>query len=234
MAYISMFIVALLGAVLIYLRGYLEKWIKPALAFSGAYLLAICLLHLIPELFENNLDHHKLGIFILLGFFLQLVLDYFSGGIEHGHTHIDQNQLGKFPFLVFLSLCLHALLEALPLNHLNPSSEIGSYLAGLLMHKIPISFILVSVFMAYKIPKVKIIAAVIIFATMAPIGIQLGDIIGHESAFFQPLIALSIGIILHLSTTILLESNENHSIQLKKFLPLIIGFLLALLSEGLH
>lgn len=234
MAYISMFVIALLGAVLIYLKSHLQKWIKTALAFSGAYLLAICLLHLIPDLFENNLHHYNLGVFILLGFFLQLVLDYFSGGIEHGHTHIDQKQLGKFPYLVFLSLCLHALLEALPLSHLNPSSEMGSYLAGLLMHKIPISFILVSVFVAYKIPKSRIILGVIIFASMAPLGIQIGDIIGHESDFFQPLIALSIGIILHLSTTILLESNENHSIQLKKFLPLILGFLIALLSEGLH
>jgi len=64
--------------------------LKLVTAFTGAYLMALTCLHLIPEVFGGEHHHHgdhhhgpdavTLGTFILLGFFLQVALDNFSGG----------------------------------------------------------------------------------------------------------------------------------------------------------
>ena len=93
--------------------------IQLLLTFSGAYLLAVSLLHLIPELFGNhssvNLDNDlskNIGIFILGGFLIQILLEYFSKGIEHGHFHKQK----VIPITVLISLCFHALLEGIPLG----------------------------------------------------------------------------------------------------------------------
>ena len=58
--------------------------IQILLTFSGAYLLAVSVLHLLPELFRHNHSEH-IGLYILGGFLIQIVLEYFSQGIEHGH-----------------------------------------------------------------------------------------------------------------------------------------------------
>ena len=72
--------------------------IQLLLTFSGAYLLAISLLHLLPELFANN-PTEKIGIFILGGFLIQILLEYFSQGIEHGHFH--KSNVIPFSVLIF-------------------------------------------------------------------------------------------------------------------------------------
>ena len=62
------------------------KNINLLLTFSGAYLLAITTQHLLPEVFQND-NTRYLGLFILGGFLFQIILEYFSKGIEHGHYH---------------------------------------------------------------------------------------------------------------------------------------------------
>src|ERR1700751_3752838 len=56
------------------------------LAFSGAFLFAISMLHLIPELYASKAAN--VGMWILIGFLIQLLLEYVSQGIEHGHVHM--------------------------------------------------------------------------------------------------------------------------------------------------
>ena len=77
---------ALLGGALVSLLKFTNKSavIKFALAFSGGFLLAILFEHLLPELYETG--NATIGIWILSGFLIQLILEYFSGGIEHGHA----------------------------------------------------------------------------------------------------------------------------------------------------
>ncbi|HEU4718246.1 MAG TPA: hypothetical protein VFU15_10445, partial [Bacteroidia bacterium] len=62
------------------------------LAFSGAFLFALSLLHLIPELYRT--EHFNAGIWILAGFLVQLLLEYVSQGIEHGHVHLHEHAHG--------------------------------------------------------------------------------------------------------------------------------------------
>ena len=64
--------------------------IKLLLSFSGGFLLTIIFTHILPESYEMN---SNTGFFILIGFMLQLVLEYFSKGAEHGHTHIHDHGL---------------------------------------------------------------------------------------------------------------------------------------------
>jgi len=60
---------------------------KLLLVFAGSYLFSITVIHILPELYENSLGLEQIGLFVLIGFFLQQVLEYFTSGIEHGHLH---------------------------------------------------------------------------------------------------------------------------------------------------
>jgi hypothetical protein len=226
------FVALFSGFISLKFKKKLSPYISSLLSFSGAYLLSICFLHLLPELFEES--EMNLGIYILIGFFLQLTLDYFSGGIEHGHTHVNQKKVGQFPWFIFFSLCIHAFLESIPIDHVDHDAKIGSYLAGLLIHKGPIAFILASLLAAYKLPQRSIVLGIITFSLSAPLGYYFGAELGSGSDIYQKLLALSIGIILHLSTTILLETNEEHKIHWKKVSPMLLGAILGLFSLLIH
>jgi hypothetical protein len=64
------------------------------LAFSAAYLFALSIIHLLPEAFELG-NVKQMGLFIVLGFCLQLLIDTFSTGIEHGHVHLHSSECKK-------------------------------------------------------------------------------------------------------------------------------------------
>ena len=231
--YLVLFLVSFVSGSLIFIKQLkLKSKISFLLSFSGAYLLGICFLHLIPELFESGSE--SVSFYLLIGFFLQLILDYFSGGIEHGHTHVNIKKIGQFPYLVFLSLGLHAFLESFPLTELNLEMESNSYLLGLLLHKVPIAIILASLLLAYKLKNIQILIAIVIFSLMAPLGALIGSSFTSDTEVYQQFLAVSIGIILHLSTTILLEVNEEHHISIKKLIPIILGVTLALLTLVVH
>jgi len=228
MEYWLLMLTGLIGGLLIFVPGIKKGFKIPVLlSFSGSFLLSISFLHIFPELFQYG--DISLGIYLMTGFFLQLILDYFSGGIEHGHTHIQAKNVGQFPWLVFISLCLHAFLESMPLSHFDHEHE-HALLSGLIVHKLPIAFILGSLLMAYRLNKIMIMLGILTFSISAPLGIWIGGELMMSKDLFGKLLALSAGIILHLSTTILVESNEGHQVQLKKLLPMLLGAGLALLS----
>ncbi len=233
MLYITLFLIALFGAIMAFrFEQISNNFIRKSLSFSGAYLLSICFLHLLPELFESNTS--QLGLFVMIGFFLQLTLDYFSGGIEHGHIHLPKKQNNGFPILIFSSLFLHAFLEAIPMAKFESNPEFFSFFLGLIVHKAPIAFILASLLLKYKISKSRRWLTIILFALAAPAGIYLGELMALSSYFLSISLALSVGIILHLSTTILLETNEEHQIEWSKVFPMLLGAGTGLLSLIFH
>ena len=87
-----------------------QQFIKILLAFSGGFLLSLAFIHFIPELYEHSTA--SIGLFLLLGFLIQLVLEFFSGGIEHGHVHSHRGK-HMIPFGVILALGIHAKLTFL-------------------------------------------------------------------------------------------------------------------------
>ena len=199
--------------------------IQLLLTFSGAYLLAVSVLHLLPELFQHNTTQN-IGLFILGGFLIQILLEYFSQGIEHGHFH----KSNVIPFSVLLSLCLHALLEGIPLGgHLHNHTH-NALLTGIVLHKLPVSIVLMTFFLQSGMPKKRAYILLLLFALMSPLGVFAGNLFAILANSHNEIMAIVIGIFLHISTTILFESTDGHKFSFTKIIAIIIGTLLAILS----
>ena len=223
---ILLFVSALAGAIIVELFKVKKgKNIQPLLTFSGSYLLAVSVLHLIPELFTNQLNE-KIGVFILAGFLIQILLEYFSQGIEHGHFH--KNNI--IPFSVLISLCLHALLEGLPLGGNLHQHTHNALLYGIVLHKLPVSIVLMTFFLQSNMKKKKAYLLLFCFAIMAPLGVFAGSLFTSLAAYHDEIMAIVIGIFLHISTTILFESTDGHKFSITKIITIIVGALLAIIS----
>ncbi|MGB6036365.1 MAG: ZIP family metal transporter, partial [Cryomorphaceae bacterium] len=161
-----------------YLHGRLTKDVKVLLAFSGAYLFALAILHLLPEIYIHL--GHDAGLYILLGFLIQMVMDYFSRGIEHGHIHHNISVKNPFPLGIFVSLFLHSMVEGLPLgggfdhDHGGHGFETGSLAIGIAIHKIPEAIALAAILYHAFAKKSKVIGYIILYAVATPLGILLG------------------------------------------------------------
>ncbi|HDY90478.1 MAG TPA: zinc/iron permease [bacterium] len=228
--YILLFLSALLSGLAVFLfKTKNENSIKLLLAFSGAYLFAICLLHLIPDTYSQG--NASIGIYILIGFFLQILLEFFSGGIEHGHIHIHKESKLVFPSTLLVSLCIHAFVEGMPLGNTINYQGNNPLLIGIILHKIPIAFVLMSMLLQLNAKKQTAIVFLILFALMAPLGVLTSNLIGDMEQYFDKIMAIVIGIFLHISTTILFESSEYHRFNLYKFIIIIFGAGLAVLNS---
>ena len=84
-----------------------RKNIKLLLAFSGAFLLSITVFDFLPEVYKS--EDKPIGLFIMIGILLQIILEFFSKGAEHGHVHLNKNAT-TFPWLLFVSLSIHSVL----------------------------------------------------------------------------------------------------------------------------
>ena len=91
---IILFLSAILGGISIYLFPSLkDKKFDYLLIFAGSYLFSITIIHILPEVYGQYSDSFQIGIFILIGFALQMILGVLSTGVEHGHIHhIDKNE----------------------------------------------------------------------------------------------------------------------------------------------
>ena len=225
-------------------------WVKPSdpnklkllIAFSGAYLLSITALHLLPEVFTPEVftgdDRGAyFGSFILVGFFIQVMLEYLSGGIEHGHTHTHRS--AGLPVGLMIGLCLHAFLEGMPLgggdaghSHHGHSHSHGlePLLLGIVLHKYPVAMVFLAMLLNSGLGKAKAFGLLAVFAAMAPLGTLLSgvEMVGQYN---RESLAIVIGIFLHVSTTILFESSEGHRFNAYKMIAIAAG--LALSAAGL-
>lgn len=207
--------------------------IRLLLAFSGAFLLGLSLLHLLPEVYTET--GANAGYYILTGFLLQVALEFFSGGLEHGHAHLPHS--GKFPLAMLVSLCFHSFIEAMPLtaehfhNHSSHESTITQLLAGIVFHNIPVTLVLMILLKNSGITRNKAWLILTIFALMAPAGAftswLAGESLSGVENVFSNLLAIVIGIFLHISTTILFEASENHRFHFYKLVVIIFGLILA-------
>jgi len=188
------------------------------LAFSGAFLLSVTLFGILPEVFET--PSKELGLFIMCGILLQIVLDFFSKGAEHGHVHLP-SKTEFFPWLLFISLSVHAFLEGFPIT------ENSSMLIGVIVHKIPIAIILSLFFIKAGYSQFTIYIFLIIFALMTPLGSWLSTEITMFKAYENEINAVVIGVFLHVSTTILFESSKDHKFNLAKLLAIILAVAIA-------
>lgn len=223
-----LFLSASCGGLAVFLfKGDNHRMLKLVLAFSGAYLFGITVLHLIPDAYHGN--DNLVGVFILIGFLFQIVLEQFSDGIEHGHMHKHTHDVAIFPVGIMVSLCLHAFLEGMPLAQGNQNQLVY----GIALHHIPASFALGTVLLTNKQGKSRTVFFILLFAIMAPAGyffsnaLSSGDI-GNLQHYFNRIMGIVIGIFLHISTTILFESSADHRFNLRKMIAVLFGVAIAL------
>jgi hypothetical protein len=223
MTYIALILSVLIGIVIVFGLKPSAKTVQLLLAFSGAYLLSITILHLFPEVYiirETNI-----GLYILIGLLLQLILDFFSKGAEHGHIHIQENI--SFPWALFISLSIHAFMEGIPLAH-NHNHE--HLLWAIVIHKVPIAIILGTFFVKSKISKFKAVLFLLVFSLMSPFGSLAGENISFLTIYKTEITAIIIGIFLHISTIILFETSKDHKFNLLKFVAILVGMVVAFLA----
>lgn len=232
--YILLFsIVFIGGGMAIPVRKY-NKWaIGLMLSFSGAYLLGITVLHLMPSAFYQGSE--TIGVWVLAGFLLQLLLERLSRGVEHGHLHAHKDASWTFALQIMLGLCFHAFIEGMPLSFYSElhahSHHTGSndLLFGIILHKAPAAFALVLLLLWSGFKEWLVIVCLFVFASMSPLGSFLATLIQPQTEVLRALIAVVIGSFLHIATTILFETdNTHHKISWAKLLVILAGFGLSL------
>ncbi len=235
-AVISLIVAVILGGLIVtYLQASNnQKFIKLMLSFSGGFLLSIAFIHFVPELYASSTPN--IGVYILIGFLIQLALEFFSGGIEHGHVHVHKGQ--AMPWGLFISLSVHSVLEGIPLgnqyaghflNHHDHSHGENSLLFGILFHQLPVAVALMTLLMNTNVSKMKAWMILILFSIMTPVGLIFGLFSTSASNFlnFNMILAVVVGMFLHISTTIIFETSENHKFNVLKLTSIVIGCSLA-------
>lgn len=212
--------------------------IKPLLSFSGGFLISIAFIHFIPEIYAKHSE--SIGVYILVGFLVQLILEYFSGGIEHGHMH--PNKTGGVPVVLFISLSIHSILEGIPIeaefhkdilaiahdhhgHHHNHHTAGQSLLFGVVFHNIPVAIALTTLLIKSGWRRRNVVLVLGLFALTAPIGIFIGHFAPHffEGYTADIILAIVVGMFLHISTTIIFETSEGHRFNLMKLVTLLAG-----------
>jgi zinc transporter ZupT len=195
-----------------------KKNLKLLLAFSGSFLLSLTVIHLLPEVYESH--NHNVGIFIMIGILFQIILEFFSKGAEHGHVH-GHDKMTQMPWLLFISLCIHALLEGFPVGH---HHELA---LGIAIHHLPIAIILTTFFLNAELNKTALFLFMLTFAIMTPLGTFISDVFPALNQYYNEITAIVIGILFHISSTIIFESSEGHKFNIAKISMIILGIVLA-------
>jgi len=214
-------------------------WLKPLLAFGGAYLFTLTVMHLLPEaLLLLPGQAHRVGYYVLAGFFGQLLLEVFSQGVEHGHVHAhkEAQQAGRVPYALLGALVVHSFLEGSILVKAPQAGEVGNnlyaVLLGIALHHIPAAFALVGTLLLRLGSFRRAVPYLLLFALAAPAGIVFSNYIVLEqllhSGWYAALLGLVAGNFLHVSTTILFETSPEHHLNTRKLLATLAGALLAL------
>jgi zinc transporter ZupT len=230
------------AAVAFYFQKNNDKLLKWVLSFSGAYLLGVTFLHLLPETYEDG--GATMGFWVLGGFLLQILLDQLTKGAEHGHIHIHHHENDEphthrsMLLTVLLGLSIHAFMEGLPLDGFAQHQGHGhpQLLWGILMHKPPEAFALTLLLLTIGFSRLQSAIFAILFACVSPLGAFVGSLLANSQLMGGSVIvyvmALVIGSFFHIATTILYENegNAHHNISLQRLVAITLGIGVAILT----
>ena len=208
--------------------GNREKFAKNLLIVSAGFLITICLNEVFPQVYAQ--EHSNIGMWVIGGVLLQMLLENLTKGFEHGHFHHHTEGKNILPLALMIGMFIHAFLEGIPLA--NEQDILSPYLTGILVHNLPISFIL-GAFLA-KNHKFSASALLIIslFALASPLGLILGRYFNPNWEIY--FLAVVGGIFLHISSVIIFESSKNHNVDWRKIGLVMLGVLLAMTGHLFH
>ena len=229
--------VVVFGSVLAYvLHSKKIKSIDWILSFSGAFIFGIVFLDLLPHIYHEH-SSPPMGIWILLGFLLQIVLDQFSKGVEHGHMHgFHGPKVKNTAITVIIGLGVHSFIEGLPLAHEYSGHDHAhihnDLLISILLHKGTAAFAVAYILFQSNLKISFSIFLLALFSIMSPLGMLVSSYINFEEHIIHILLAFVTGSLLHISTTILFEidNNKNHSLSKLKIISILLGLSAAYLS----
>lgn len=214
------------------------QWLKPLLAFSGAYLFALTITHILPEaLTLLPATPQRVGYWVLAGFFGQLLLEILSQGIEHGHVHAPAiTEKGQVPLLLVLALVVHSLLEGSILVRGAASGGVGEHfyalVLGVALHHVPAAVALATLLRLRLGSFGRVWPWLLVFALASPAGLVFGNYVVLRqqlgSDIYAALLGFVAGTFLHVSTTILFETSPDHRLNWPKLGATLGGLLLAL------
>ena len=219
------------------------QWLKPLLAFSGAYLFTLTVTHILPEALQLLPGHSaRVGYWVLAGFFGQLLLEVLSQGVEHGHVHHEATHSphegggSRAPFLLLAALVVHSFLEGSILVHSPAVGQVGqnfyAIVVGVALHHIPAAFALATLLRLRLGSFRRVWPGLLIFALASPVGIITSNYVVLSqllsSGWYAALLGLVAGNFLHVSTTILFETSPEHRLNWPKLAATLAGLLLAL------
>nr|WP_287936184.1 zinc permease [Algoriphagus sp.] len=245
--FLLLFLTAMVAGLLVFFAPvFRDKYFKLVLVFAGSYLFSITILHIIPELFASGFGNGQMGLYILFGFLLQQLLEFWSSGIEHGHIHKHESETSKGVITLMSGLFIHAFLEGTLLSHghmvgeaaeaIGPVHSNNTVLLGIIMHKGPAAFALAAVLSA-SLSKKWTIILLTIFALASPLGMLSSSFFIENGLMSKQGIGILYGLVtggfLHISTTIFFESSPHHKFQLNKLVVTFLAAGLAMVSEYL-
>ena len=229
--------------------------------FGGAFLFASCFINLVPHIFLGDDPyrfvtphlHFKIAAAVMVGFIIQLLLEQLTKGAEHGHNHCPcceeekdaeehhhehQHHHGHchnasvHPVTgLIIGLSIHAFLEGMPMVDLDGDIHQG-LLYGIVLHNIPIALVLVGLFMHNRYGFWKSFALLALFAVMTPLGSLCNLFLIPENEMLQSLImGVVVGILLHVSVSILFDHDHNN-FSWTKFVLILIAFTAAYFTPG--
>jgi len=211
---------------------------KYFIPLSVSFVLSLIILHILPELFSSN--NSNVGLYILFGFILQIIFELFSKGIEHGHIHHSNKQKSfNIVLSIMMGLSVHSFVEGMPLgfiedvshhHHHHHISEKTSaiYLWMIIAHKLPVAMILMSFFIKYLSNKKLAYLLLGIFAVTAPLGLIMGSYLKNEISDVSSIfLAISTGMLLHITTLLIFEDHHNKN-KILNILLIILGFILGI------
>ena len=231
------------GVILFRVNRFNEKNLKYFLVFAGSYLFSMTVIHLIPDLFLSDLDPFSVGLYILIGFFIQKILENFSSGVEHGHVHHHEH--GYSIFYILIALGIHSFLEGSIMtdsmhdNHATDSvyshGSNSKILLGIVMHKVPAAFALMTLLVIKLQNRFKALLLLVIFALSSPLGLVFSEYLSHSAAmpkdYLVIFFAVVTGSFLQISTTIFIETDPHHRLDMRKLFISLLGAGAAVMAQ---
>ncbi|MBQ9474177.1 MAG: ZIP family metal transporter [Bacteroidales bacterium] len=200
--------------------------------------------------------HFKIAASVMVGFLIQLLLEHLTRGVEHGHNHCDccveeaaaehehshehhhhdgacHHQSGHHPIVgLMIGLCIHAFLEGMPLVDGGDGDIHQGLLYGIVLHNIPIALIMVSLFIANGYGTLRSLLLLLLFGIMTPLGSLCNLYLMPQDEVLQSLVmGAVVGILLHVSVSILFDHDHNRFSYIKLLL-IIIAFTAAYFTPG--
>lgn len=172
-------------------------------ALASGIFLGAAFFHMLPDSIREfnhlyaNVHYPVPELICVGGFLLMLFLERIS------LIRTSDPAVNYVPFVLALTLIIHALSEGAALGLESAYAETSMLFLAILAHKGSESFALCILLMRYAVPHRKMLATLLLFAAMTPLGIFLGEIVtssDNNQLLASLFTAFAAGTFLYIST----------------------------------